>query len=163
MHESTGLIFEAENGWSLKITTDVWDKMNLFIQHSDTDHESGGVLLGRFIKEATVVVVDEITTPQRLDKSSPTRFIRKQEGHQGLIEKFWQKSNGTCNYLGEWHTHPEDFPMPSTTDISNWARLARKTRQESSDLFFIIVGRQGLSAHHISRKSLKITELHVKA
>ncbi|HCZ9268877.1 TPA: Mov34/MPN/PAD-1 family protein [Vibrio alginolyticus] len=28
-------------------------------------------------------------------------------------------SGGTVNYIGEWHTHPEDFPKPSQQDRSS--------------------------------------------
>uniref|UniRef100_UPI003CED28D9 Mov34/MPN/PAD-1 family protein n=1 Tax=Enterobacter cloacae complex sp. 280C5 TaxID=3395861 RepID=UPI003CED28D9 len=30
------------------------------------------------------------------------------------------RSDGFLVYLGEWHTHPEDFPQPSSTDLRSW-------------------------------------------
>jgi integrative and conjugative element protein (TIGR02256 family) len=162
MREDTGLVFGSEIGWTLKIDASALNKMRAFIQQRNSDHEAGGVLLGRFIKNATDVVVDEITIPHSSDKSSPTRFYRHQEGHQVFVEKCWRKSEGTCNYLGEWHTHPEDVPHPSGMDLRNWRRLVRETEQEFDGLFFLIVGRKAINAFYVSRRSLKITELHVQ-
>jgi integrative and conjugative element protein (TIGR02256 family) len=44
------------------------------------------------------------------------------------------------DYLGEWHTHPEEKPIPSFLDISEWRKIcsARKER-----MIFVIVGWTG--------------------
>lgn len=162
MYQGAGLVFVSDKGLALKVDASALKKMRSFVQQSNVDHESGGVLLGRLIKNSPEVIIDGLTTPQRLDKSSPTRFYRHQQGHQALIEKCWQESEGTCNYLGEWHTHPEDYPHPSNIDLHNWIRLARETRQEFSGLFFLIIGRKAMCAYYVPRRSLKIIELYVQ-
>lgn len=55
----------------------------------------------------------------------------------------WRASRGTVRYLGEWHTHPEDYPIPSGLDRSEWRRLAAGRRDKRPQLS-IIVGRHGL-------------------
>ena len=44
------------------------------------------------------------------------------------------------DYLGEWHTHPEDWPKPSGKDLREWRILLREQRRP---LVFLIVGFQG--------------------
>ena len=48
------------------------------------------------------------------------------------------------NYLGEWHTHPEDVPSPSSHDRRDWLRTLDTAQFEQSFLFFIIVGRTSI-------------------
>lgn len=162
MRENTGLVFFSDAGWSLKIDISALQKMNSFIQLRNSDNEAGGVLLGRFIKDTADAVVDKVTVPQSADQRSPTRFYRHQQGHQALIEQHWHESEGTCNYLGEWHTHPEDHPRPSNIDLRNWRKLIRETEQTFNGLFFVIIGRKAVSAHYVSKQPIKILELHVQ-
>ena len=44
------------------------------------------------------------------------------------------------DYLGEWHTHPEDLPKPSDKDLREWRILLREQRRP---LVFLIVGLKG--------------------
>ncbi|MBP2546256.1 integrative and conjugative element protein (TIGR02256 family) [Acinetobacter guillouiae] len=57
--------------------------------------------------------------------------------HQETVDTAFQNSDGTYQYLGEWHTHPEDAPTPSMTDYSSW----NKNLSAKEPLILIIVGR----------------------
>jgi len=102
--------------------------------------EAGGVLLGRFIAGTSDLVIDEVTTPMRWDKRERHSFHRSQRGHQAYIEEAWEKSDGTCTYLGEWHTHPEPAPTPSGKDLADWRRKLREDVYQGSGLLFLICG-----------------------
>jgi integrative and conjugative element protein (TIGR02256 family) len=39
--------------------------------------------------------------------------------------------------VGEWHTHPEATPAPSSIDVSEWKSLCRNNEQP---LIFVILG-----------------------
>ena len=67
-------------------------------------------------------------------------FHRSQAPHQRVIDARWRVSRGTCQYLGEWHTHPESSPAPSRVDLDDWYRRLRVDRFEGDSLLFIIVG-----------------------
>lgn len=101
--------------------------------------EAGGVLLGRHLLASRDVVVDEITTPMRGDRRARFHFLRARQSHQTLLDRAWKRSGGTCTYLGEWHTHPERDPSPSSVDIADWKRKLREDTY-SGVLFFVIVG-----------------------
>lgn len=87
-------------------------------QIAPTAHEAGGVLIGE--RRGESFVVKEVTTPSPRDQSSRFRFIRKFFHHQLAINNANHLSGGTSNYLGEWHTHPQDKPYPSSIDFKNW-------------------------------------------
>ncbi|WP_446322132.1 Mov34/MPN/PAD-1 family protein [Vibrio vulnificus] len=83
--------------------------------------EQGGTLLGEWRGEH--MRVTRITRPQTTDKATRNSFVRCGRTHSKLIRIEWEESGGLTNYLGEWHTHPEPYPTPSTTDLTNWKRL----------------------------------------
>lgn len=98
--------------------------------------EAGGVLIGeRRGKHLAVCCVSE---PGRGDKRKRYLFIRKGKHHQSLVDSRFRESQGTQQYLGEWHTHPEDHPSPSSMDIKSW-----KTKvDDSRPMIILIIGRK---------------------
>jgi integrative and conjugative element protein (TIGR02256 family) len=85
-------------------------------------------------------VVDEVTIPMRGDRRMRLAFHRSPKPHQEVIDSRWAVSQGTCQYLGEWHTHPEFSPTPSSTDLSDWRRRLSADQFEGDSLLFVIVG-----------------------
>jgi integrative and conjugative element protein (TIGR02256 family) len=73
------------------------------------------------------------------DQRARTRFHRAKRRHQAAIDAAWAASEGTCTYLGEWHTHPEPIPTPSAVDWTDWRRRLLRDRY-TEPLFFIIIG-----------------------
>lgn len=110
-----------------------------YIQDSPRKLEAGGVLLGRHIADSDDIVVDDLTVPMRGDRRGRYYFVRGQEAHQKIIDRVWRDSGGTCTYLGEWHTHPEPVPTPSSVDCTNWKRKLKQDRFNGC-VFFVIVG-----------------------
>lgn len=86
-------------------------------------HEAGGVLIGE--RRGDSLIVKEVTTPSPQDQSSRFHFVRRFFHHQFAIVNANRHTNGTSNYLGEWHTHPQDKPFPSTIDLKNWKKSLR--------------------------------------
>lgn len=101
------------------------------------DCESGGLLLGYVRKKHFEVL--HITTPYTRDSQKRCFFERKDPRHIKLMKKLQKKSNGEICYLGEWHTHPEDYPTPSGIDNHEWMQI-RKNRKYT--VIFIIIGRK---------------------
>jgi integrative and conjugative element protein (TIGR02256 family) len=121
--------------------------------------EAGGMLLGRHIKGTSDFVVDEATLPIMKDRRSRFSFFRIKKPAQNRVTEAWFESHGSCNYLGEWHTHPEDDPSPSGTDEGNWKRIVTKTRSEHTSLFFLIVGRTRIRVWEFERGTSAPAEL----
>jgi integrative and conjugative element protein (TIGR02256 family) len=110
-------------------------------QLNSTASEAGGMLLGRLINGSDDVIIDEVTEPASSDRRGRLFFMRSKKHAQQHVNSAWEESERTRNYLGEWHTHPEDDPVPSTQDLYNWRRIATVAQYEQDYLFFIIVGR----------------------
>jgi integrative and conjugative element protein (TIGR02256 family) len=104
--------------------------------HQDAP-ESGGILLG--YRRGNHLHVTEATAPLVSDQASRTRFFRSAAPHQQAALARWRESGGTMDYLGEWHTHPEHHPTPSTIDKRGWIRICGKRR---IPMLFVIAGTQ---------------------
>lgn len=111
------------------------------IQTSDADCEAGGLLLGSV--HGAHMLIDQATVPTVWDKRFRYLFERMPFGHEAIALSRWKSSQGTIRYLGEWHTHPEDYPHPSSLDRSEWSRLSAM-RRDKRPMLAVIVGRKAL-------------------
>lgn len=139
MDVANGSVYSLSDGRSLYIRPEAQEKMFKYKQMRRTDKEAGGILIGRILKENNHFIIDDVTEPMPRDKRTRTRFSRNPEGHQEYMDEVFRRENGHCFYLGEWHTHPQKVPIPSSTDLKDWLRLLR-IGYESDCLFFVILG-----------------------
>jgi integrative and conjugative element protein (TIGR02256 family) len=135
----TTLTYVRRNGGLFHLTCPVVETLRQYVQDNPDRAEAGGVLLGRHILGSDDIVVDEVTTPMPQDRRTRFRFFRSREPHQSRLDDAWARSAGSCTYLGEWHTHPERDPYPSSVDTADWKRKLRDDTY-SGVLFFVIVG-----------------------
>ena len=136
------LAFRRLGGGIFEISESASRVLAEHLQKGERADEAGGMLLGRHILDSGDFVVDRATTPQPEDTKSRYRFFRAKSPGQRTVNAVWHASHGTENYLGEWHTHPEDSPTPSQVDLDDWQRIARTTVREEATLFFLILGRR---------------------
>jgi integrative and conjugative element protein (TIGR02256 family) len=118
--------------------------LEIFCQHlqaRDADCEAGGLLLGSV--HGAHMLIEQVTVPTAWDKRFRCLFKRMPFGHETIALSRWTASQGTIRYLGEWHTHPEDYPEPSGLDRSEWNRLSAR-RRDKRPLLAVIVGRKAL-------------------
>lgn len=97
------------------------NQMDQFRQCHRAAPEAGGVLLG-FRRDIHLHVIAQ-TTPQPADHRSRFHFDRLDGRHQRVALQYWQSSGMKIDYLGEWHTHPEEFPQPSPLDYAEWRKI----------------------------------------
>ena len=67
--------------------------------------ESGGIIIGYYDSSESALRITDITWPQIDDIRGRYRFIRKETGHQEIMDRLWEQSGYKKSYLGEWHTH----------------------------------------------------------
>lgn len=137
-------LFTLSDKRKLKLASNAIYTMFSFAQDDLTATESGGIMVGRILDENFNSMIDDVSTPMPCDVRTRNRFYRKPNGHQEFFDMKWKESAGRCFYLGEWHTHPEAIPSPSSVDLNNWKRLLKSPPQDQSTLFFIIVGTKQL-------------------
>ncbi len=125
---------------TVEISDDVLQKL---LKHEQKigQPEAGGILLGKHILEEQYYLITDITVPSKYDSAGPVSFLRNYRNAQIIIDKQWEESQGTVNYLGEWHTHPWENPTPSSTDKMLLANLITEKSNVWDYLIMIIVGR----------------------
>lgn len=153
------LILQRACGGSIEIGTKALQRLE---KYREAEEEGGGVLLGRYIRGTQDIVVDEITEPQPSDKRSLFAFLRDALAHQRIIDWFWKQSSGTTNYLGEWHSHPEDNPTPSAQDLKDWRRKLREDTVDAESTHFIIVGKKEIVVYEGCKKTFRLHELDAR-
>ncbi|HFT8610229.1 TPA: Mov34/MPN/PAD-1 family protein [Pseudomonas aeruginosa] len=105
------------------VNDEVLALISSYRQSHPEDCEAGGILMGK--RRGEHFEITFATTPQAKDTRSRCRFTRHPDGHQEIAESRFRSTNGEENYLGEWHTHPENHPTPSTIDTRDWRRLSK--------------------------------------
>ncbi len=126
-------------GGQLKLAAEVLEGIREYVQNEPEKLEAGGVLLGRYIRGTSDVVVDRVTVPSRGDLQNRLRFFRARKTHQEQIDAVWAASHGTTVYLGEWHTHPVPAAVPSWIDVLDWRRKLF-VDHFATYLFFLVAG-----------------------
>jgi integrative and conjugative element protein (TIGR02256 family) len=154
--------FSRPNGGTVEFHKSAEAALSAYRQLSRRDAEAGGLILGRLVVESTDLIVDEVTEPTKVDRKGRFFFIRRRRAAQCRVNQAWFDSNGTLNYLGEWHSHPEDDPTPSNVDIENWHRISSQARFEQDFLIFAIVGRQRTRLWELGKSSRELSELEAK-
>ncbi|WP_350608006.1 Mov34/MPN/PAD-1 family protein [Pseudoalteromonas sp. MER144-MNA-CIBAN-0113] len=121
-------------GGFLILPIDVLDKMEKHAQRSGSDCEAGGLIIGslrqkkeeRFLLNSPPhIEITDISEPGLKDLRTRFSFVRKGKHHRELVNKAKINSNNEIDYLGEWHTHPEANPLPSSIDVYHWERNLR--------------------------------------
>lgn len=110
-----------------------------FIQNDDTKPEAGGILIGYYIDDYSFFITD-LSIPNQNDLGTRFSFLRSFKNAQNIIKSFFKGSNGKKIYLGEWHTHPEKYPVPSETDLKSFNSLLKENKLNSNFIFMLIMG-----------------------
>jgi integrative and conjugative element protein (TIGR02256 family) len=108
------------DAWIL-IEEEALEIVGRYRQSSPGASEGGGVLLG--YRRGNHLHVTQATVPSERDERSRFSFDRFDRRHGWFVMRRWKGSNQRCDYLGEWHTHPESHPSPSGTDEREWRKL----------------------------------------
>ena len=115
------------------------------IQRIQSNHafkkEIGGILVGSYDAELQCLSLTDMSFPCQGDQKSRFRFYRNKDGHQELMDRLWEESGHTKAYLGEWHTHDQDIPIPSIIDCRTWNRISKRNNN-FDECYFMIVGRK---------------------
>lgn len=128
------------------------------IQSKDSfKREIGGILIGTYDTVFECLRLTDMSFPCPGDQQSRFRFFRKSDGHQELMDRLWEESGHTKAYLGEWHTHDQDVPTPSTTDCKTWKRISKRNNN-FDECYFMIIGKKAFTVWSVTNEN--IIEVH---
>lgn len=134
------LTYTDSSGGLLVIMPAAWAKLLEHRQLRFFSTEAAGVLIGE--RRGSHLVVHEISEPGYGDVRRRCFVDRRGPHHQVMVDEAFARSSGRLQYLGEWHTHPEDSPSPSPTDFGSWQRHLLSHEQ----MALVIVGRKEIWA-----------------
>jgi integrative and conjugative element protein (TIGR02256 family) len=97
--------------------------------------EAGGQLFARF--DGNRIRVEEVTGPRPMDRRTRTSYRPDRRAEQAEI--FDRHARG-LHYVGDWHTHPERYPQPSSPDAQSIAECVAKSKHQLNGFVLIIVG-----------------------
>jgi integrative and conjugative element protein (TIGR02256 family) len=103
--------------------------------------EAGGQLFGHFVPGHWSV--EEATGPRKGDRRGRFSFLPSRASEQREIEAFHARG---LEYLGDWHTHPENQPTPSAKDIDTINSIVRESKHHLPGFLLCIIGRAEFSA-----------------
>lgn len=117
--------------------------MEKYIQNKRNLCEAGGIIIGRENLNNDNLIIEYITEPMPKDKRTRYGYIRKDSGHVDYYNRLYNEHKKIYKYVGEWHTHPEDYPNYSLKDKKNWERIGKQIPNQSQ--YHIIVGIKSIS------------------
>lgn len=125
------------NGKVVDILSNVFEKINCWIQDTDEKAEAGGYIVGYQHYGTENITLEDISQPYMWDKRTRFYFGMRDPSHQMFLEKSMLKKSF---YMGVWHTHPQMIPEPSSIDWNDWYDTLEVDRTACKYIFFIIVG-----------------------
>jgi integrative and conjugative element protein (TIGR02256 family) len=97
--------------------------------------EAGGQLFGRL--EDKTILVEEATGPRRGDARSRYGYRPNRRQEQLEINAAFRRD---LVFLGDWHTHPEPRPHPSTTDLISMQDCFSRSQHTLNAFLLLILG-----------------------
>ncbi len=101
-------------------------------------NEFGGFLIGHYSNNQTQLNITDTILPNKY-KATPYLFERDTIGIEDKLKNFYSQ-NPQKYYVGEWHTHPNNLPIPSSTDIKAINVIANHKDVSIKNPVMLIVG-----------------------
>ena len=93
----------------------------------------GSVIEGGYIR------INKLSETCALQQTKYKCILDASIANQAIKEEF-EKSNQTRVFVGEWHTHPEEYPTPSYMDIQSIAKDYNDGGSGINGLILLIIG-----------------------
>ena len=103
-------------------------------------HETGGLLWGLWDDAINVIWLFDISGPPPDSEHEPGHFLC---GVEGTLEEHalrTKQSNGTCGFVGLWHTHPNMSSGQSMIDVSSMTTLVSSMGHNQKRVVMLIFG-----------------------
>lgn len=115
--------------------------LDAIIEHARTkpDVETGGVLIG-FIDKNNAAVVVESTGAGPNATETKYKFERDADYVQDQLEDAAERLGEKGQYIGEWHSHLEREPSPSTRDVESLTGISEAPNYLTNEPIMLIAG-----------------------
>jgi integrative and conjugative element protein (TIGR02256 family) len=124
-------------GTSIRFSPEILAHFETYRQQGHIKTEIGGQLFGEFIRNEIRVI--RATGPNSADRHGGTWFKPNLGEHNIEIKRLFEQK---LHFVGDWHTHPEPEPFPSSWDLESMEDCFRKSHHELKAFLMVIIGRQ---------------------
>lgn len=125
-----------KNEGHLEFPAHILEYMSKYQQTCFWHKEAGGQLFWEYTNEGKKRV-SAITGPRNTDQRSRYRYKPDHTKEQREIDEFY---NQGLYLLGDWHTHAQKAPKPSTDDIHAIQEIFSRSINPGAGLLLVIVG-----------------------
>ena len=136
--------FICKTDYEIRLSKKAWKEMAAVIRESRRKRgptpETGGLLFGKRDDALRIIWIDDAIGPPPDSICRPEKFVCGVQGTQEAHAKRAQRSRGSTEFIGMWHTHPRDLPLPSQTDLSGMAQLLTSGEAPPLRSLMLIVG-----------------------
>jgi integrative and conjugative element protein (TIGR02256 family) len=135
---------DPDSGYEVRLSRSAWREVVGWISANDRTRglnvETGGLLFGERSDLLRTVWVDEASGPPPDSKHSRAGFICGVQGTAELASEKAKRTAELVRFVGMWHTHPRDLPVPSKTDMRAIQQLVKATQTPLGKSLMLIVG-----------------------
>jgi integrative and conjugative element protein (TIGR02256 family) len=131
----SGYIFKFK-GLDVEIAPEALETMASHRQNGFFSCEAGGQMFARLTPGNWRIEV--ATGPRRGDRRGRFHFWPNRKAEQDEINAYFKQG---LDFVGDWHTHPENAPRPSGPDYRSIENLVRESTHELPGMLMCIVGR----------------------
>jgi hypothetical protein len=130
--------------YRIRINRNVYSEARGWIRQNERlrsrDHETGGLIWGLWDDAIGIFWVLDVSGPPKDSLHDPGHFVCGTDGTIEEHDRRFEKSNGTCGFIGFWHTHPDMPSRQSIIDIGGMSGLVSRLGQNKKRSLMIIFG-----------------------
>lgn len=127
-----------EDGLSILLPSKIFNEISNNIS-KNYPNECGGIFVGKIDLQKQCAIIEHMKMPNEI-KSTPVFFKRLAAFLNNWLNDVFISSKGELFYLGEWHSHPNGFPIPSSTDLKTLRKIAKSKTLRIETPLLLIVG-----------------------
>jgi len=119
----------------VELSEDVLDTLSRYRQIKASSSEAGGQLFASFDGDRMVIL--RATEPTAKSRRGRTFFWPSRQDEQKEIKALFAEG---LHYVGDWHSHPELSPEPSSDDIDKILGIFGNSKHDLNCMVMLIVG-----------------------
>lgn len=131
----SGHVFKFK-GLDVEIAPDAFEAMVSHRQNGFFSREAGGQMFARLTPGKWIIEV--ATGPRQGDRRGRFHFWPNRKAEQDEINTYFKQG---LDFVGDWHTHPENCPRPSSADYRSVENLVCESTHELPGMLMCSIGR----------------------
>ncbi|OGQ94912.1 MAG: hypothetical protein A2284_18900 [Deltaproteobacteria bacterium RIFOXYA12_FULL_61_11] len=136
-------------GWEVVTDEGLLDRLSA-LREQKLPNETGGVLLGSFDVERSILYIADALPSPPDSEEWPTLYIRGSKGLRDAVDNVQQTTHGMIEYVGEWHSHPRGAcTAASHDDLEVFAWLTSLMEADGLPAVMMIVGDPGRTSCYV--------------